>query len=321
MCTYNGERYLQEQLDSIAAQDHLPDELVVVDDVSKDNTTTILRQFAERVPFPVRILINESNLGSTKNFEKAAVHCTGDILVFADQDDAWRRDRLSATQQFFLDNPDKDGFFSNATLIDGQSNPVGRTIFDEIQFTPEQQARWRSGKAYDILYYGYVVTGATMAIRRSVLERVLPFPTHIKYLIHDGWISLILALEDKIDFTNEQLISYRQHEHQQVGFKAPRKKVTLVDRLMRGREEKLHFIQLEYDRFKQLYELLDSRPDTPKEKLQLLAQKRDHLWFRANLSPFHHRRILPVLREYSSGNYRRFNGYWLHTVLGDLLEN
>ena len=87
LCTYNGEKFLREQLDSIALQTLLPDELVACDDRSCDSTMEILQEFRERVSFPVHIHQNEENLGSTKNFEKAIKLCSGDIIALCDQAD------------------------------------------------------------------------------------------------------------------------------------------------------------------------------------------------------------------------------------------
>ncbi|MBC7931137.1 MAG: glycosyltransferase, partial [Rubrivivax sp.] len=89
MCTYDGGRYLAEQLASIAAQTRAPDELVVCDDRSRDETTSIVRRFAETAPFPVRLYVNEQNLGSTRNFEKAIGLCEGELIALSDQDDVW----------------------------------------------------------------------------------------------------------------------------------------------------------------------------------------------------------------------------------------
>ncbi|MCA1556539.1 MAG: glycosyltransferase, partial [Acidobacteria bacterium] len=80
LCTYNGARYLPAQLDSIAAQTLLPDELVICDDCSTDETRDVITSFAARAPFAVRLYVNEVNLGSTKNFEQAISLCTGDII-------------------------------------------------------------------------------------------------------------------------------------------------------------------------------------------------------------------------------------------------
>ena len=94
MCTYNGEKYLREQLESIALQTRLPAELVICDDRSTDSTSEIIRNFADSAPFPVRFNLNPVNLGGatkgiTKNFEQASRLCTGDLIAFCDQDDVW----------------------------------------------------------------------------------------------------------------------------------------------------------------------------------------------------------------------------------------
>src|SRR5215207_2518174 len=94
LCTYNGEQYLQQQLDSFVAQSRPPDELVVCDDRSTDRTVPIVEDFAKRAPFRVELVINETNLGSTRNFEKAIGLCTGDIIFLADQDDVWLPEKL-----------------------------------------------------------------------------------------------------------------------------------------------------------------------------------------------------------------------------------
>ena len=87
MCTYNGARFLREQLESIASQIRLPDELVVCDDGSTDATLAILTEYAKAVRFPVRIQCNTSRLGPAKNFEQAISLCKGEIIVLSDQDD------------------------------------------------------------------------------------------------------------------------------------------------------------------------------------------------------------------------------------------
>ena len=82
LCTYNGAKFLQEQLDSIAFQTRIPDEMIICDDQSKDSTLEILKNFVSKASFPVRLFLNEKNLGSTKNFGKAIGLCTGDIIFY-----------------------------------------------------------------------------------------------------------------------------------------------------------------------------------------------------------------------------------------------
>lgn len=321
MCTYNGERYVLEQLASIAKQERLPDELIVVDDGSQDTTVYLVRQFAESVPFAVKVHENEQNLGSTKSFERALMACTGDIIAFADQDDRWREDRLSKTEAYFLANPTMDAVFSDAEIIDDDSVPQGRRIWEEVQFTPEARTRWLQGEAYQMLYFSYVVTGATLAIRRTLIPLIVPFPTNVPVLIHDAWIALITALRDTIGFIDDTLIYYRQHTQQQIGFKPARKKVTLRDRFTRGREGKMVYVRYLANRYHQLYALLSSRTDIDKKKIVLLKRMQDHLAQRKNLPAGRLGRIVPVLRELGRGNYQLFGGHWWLTVIGDLLED
>src|SRR5258706_6945784 len=94
MCTCNGAAYLADQLESIAAQSRLPDELVVRDDASVDDTPAVIQAFAARAPFPVRFERNADRLGSTRNFDGAIAACTGDLIALSDQDDVWHQDKV-----------------------------------------------------------------------------------------------------------------------------------------------------------------------------------------------------------------------------------
>jgi glycosyltransferase involved in cell wall biosynthesis len=197
MCTYNGAKFLPEQLKSIADQTVSVDELVVCDDRSKDDTIEIIKSFAATSKFPVRIHVNEKNLGSTRNFEKCLSLCEGDIIILSDQDDRWRKDKVQKQVAFLNARPDLDAVFSDAEMIDDDSLPTGRTIWEEIEFDKSRQQIWQDGKPYEILFNGFVVTGATLAVRKSCLARLMPFPTHVQDLIHDAWIAVVLSLENK----------------------------------------------------------------------------------------------------------------------------
>ena len=105
MCTYNGEKYLHQQLASIAQQTRLPEEMVVCDDCSSDSTPEIIEEFARTVPFPVRFFRNPQNLGSTKNFEKAIGLCTGDMIALCDQDDIWMPEKLARQAEMMERDP------------------------------------------------------------------------------------------------------------------------------------------------------------------------------------------------------------------------
>lgn len=320
LCTYNGERYLPEQLASISAQTHLPNEVIVVDDGSVDGSVSIVRQWAEGVSFPVHIHQNETNLGSSKSFERAALLCKKDVIVFSDQDDVWRTDRLAQTADWLKNNPHMDAVFSDADLINEHSQLIGQRIWEVVQFGLNEQKQWQDGRGYELLFHGYVVTGATLAIRRSVLPMLTPFPTHVQYLIHDAWMSVVLALKGTLGFINEPLIRYRQHTSQQVGFKAAGPRITLRDRLTRDRTKRLAPIQKKALRYRQLCDLLCSRPDLDLQRLKVLKRMADHLERRLHLPSARLLRPPFVVGEVIQGNYQLFAGHWWKTVLGDLLE-
>src|SRR5207248_1903508 len=118
MCTFNGARFLDAQLESLAAQSRPPDELVVCDDCSSDNSREIITSFALRSAFDVRLVVNDKNLGTTKNFEKAIQLCQGPIIALADQDDVWYAHKLDRIERAFLASPSVVAVFSDADIID-----------------------------------------------------------------------------------------------------------------------------------------------------------------------------------------------------------
>ncbi|WP_025765178.1 glycosyltransferase family 2 protein [Dyadobacter tibetensis] len=320
MCTYGGEKFLPLQLESIAKQTVQVDELVVCDDRSKDNTLAVLKAFAEKVTFPVRIIQNEDNLGSTRNFEKCLSLCQGEFILLTDQDDIWREDRVAKQIGFLKKHTDQDAVFSNAMMIDDDSRPTGKSIWEEIEFDKEKQHKWKQGKAHEILFNGFVVTGATLAIRSSCLERLMPFPTHVPDLIHDAWIAMILGLENKISFINENLISYRIHASQQVGFGSKTEYISLKERMSRDRQEKLIPLKAKADKLNGLYLLLRSISFVPREKLIKLYLAKRHFERRSSLPNNRLLRVVPIVNQVLRGNYQFSSKDWWIPAIGDLLE-
>ena len=99
MCTYNGAEFLSAQLQSILTQSRPPDEIIICDDRSTDDTQSLLRKFAAESAIPINVHINDQNLGSVKNFERAICLCTGDVIALSDQDDVWRNDKLQLFEE------------------------------------------------------------------------------------------------------------------------------------------------------------------------------------------------------------------------------
>lgn len=320
ICTFNGAEFLSKQLESIKQQTVSIHEMVVCDDGSTDETLAIVERFGKQVAFPVQIHQNPINLGSSKNFEQCMALCQGDIIFLCDQDDVWMPQKVEKTIAYLVEHPNHEAVFSNATMIDQAGFPTGRTSFEQIEFTPEVQAKWKSGNSFDILMKGYVVTGATLAIRKSTLKRVLPVPQIIPYLIHDGWIALILSTFDQIGFLHETLIEYREHATQQVGLKGSEKHITLLNRIIRSREDKISRIKIKQEDISKLTAYLISLPINETCKQKMIARNNFYR-MRASLPKNRLLRFIPVFCSALKGDYKvQEGGKWWRPMLGDLFE-
>lgn len=180
LASYNGSKFLREQLESFSKQTRLPDELVVCDDASIDNTIDILERFKATAPFPVRIFQNSENVGLVRNFEKALSLCEGDLIFLSDQDDAWHSTKLEVVELEFARRPNidliiNDAFYANENLI-----VSGITVLQRVLSVGANEC-------------GHIA-GACTAIRSRFRDFLVPFPEggccqHDVY-IH-SWANLI----------------------------------------------------------------------------------------------------------------------------------
>ena len=234
LTTYNGEAYLEAQLRSIAEQTRPPDEMVVCDDGSKDRTLEMLEAFAASVPFPVRIVRNEVNLGSTRNFEKAAMLCTGEAIAFCDQDDVWLPEKLARCEAALEANPNAGLVFTDATVVDRELKSLGFTMWEAVLFNAERQHRMTHGEAMEVLMERNVVTGACMMFRATVLDLVVPFST---LWVHDAWIAMLVSLFYDMAIVPEPMMLYRQHGNNQIGIVFPAKSLPYDDKVQRDQRD------------------------------------------------------------------------------------
>jgi len=225
MCTYNGARFVAEQLASIAAQTRPPDELVVCDDCSTDATIECVRDFARTAPFPVRVFENDKNIGSTKNFERAVELCDGDFIAFADQDDVWLPEKLRKLEDA-LATESTALAFTDGDVVDESLRSLGQRVWQTIRFGEEEQRSFREGRAFAVLLDHNVVTGAALALKAEFKKLILPFPNDLMHdgipVIHDWWTALLIAAVGNVVFVSEPLFKYRQHAGQQMGVMSKR---------------------------------------------------------------------------------------------------
>jgi glycosyltransferase involved in cell wall biosynthesis len=210
MATYNGAKYIQEQLKSLSEQTILPYELVVCDDGSTDDTLTIVRKYAKSAPFAVRVFQNEENLHYTGNFMKAASLCNGDAIAFCDQDDIWDSRKIAACAAALQNGP-VDLVIHEGRIIDSIGRLTAVKIPD-LSFEPDVLNRTP---------YNLVAVGFAMALRREVIEEVLACWSWDEYsalkrrhggpLGHDLFIYAWCFERKKISFLPEELVRYRLH--------------------------------------------------------------------------------------------------------------
>ena len=211
MCTYNGSRYVAEQLESILKQTRRPDELIVCDDCSTDNTPGIIADFAGRAPFPVRIVSHRSNVGVTANYEHAISLCSGDVIFLCDQDDVWHVEKIAATTDA-LHRSQASGAFSDSEVVDSNLQPRGYSLWDACAFTRAARRAFPE-RAVEILLDGNRVQGAALAFRASCRSILLPLSRQWTY---DAWVGVILAACGLIP-VERTLMQYRQHDQNWAG--------------------------------------------------------------------------------------------------------
>ena len=313
MCTYNGADFLPAQLESILAQSRKPDQIVVCDDGSTDETRALLQKFEKASPDVILLRFNKQNLGSIKNFEQAIGLCNGDVIALSDQDDVWRPDKLQLIEDRF--KKQSTGLvFSDAELVEENLTPLNRRMWNEVGFDEHKKKLLRSGRALEVLVTGWTVTGATMAFRAGFKNICLPVPEGIA-MIHDGWIALAIAAVADVVALDEPLIQYRQHARQQIG--AP-------ERVEQGPEPRgLQKLETAFKRrnssadLYQILERLEERLvaftgfyDTQKA-LTFVGNYSFHLNVRANLSQRRRlNRVPSILRELLSLRYHEYaNGF------------
>ncbi len=211
MCTYNGAKFVEDQLLSIIGQDTKVDEIVVCDDGSRDDTIEIVTRITVEHPEISWIVKqNSPNLGVIKNFEEAIRCCSGDIIFLSDQDDVWRKDKTQKVVEYFSDNQDKDIVFSDADIVDEDGIiKTNHSLLEAWSLLPDIDI-WNAGLALEIMMLCNRVTGATIAFRKSCVKQFLPFEEDSSYL-HDYQIALFGCIHQSIGIINERLIKYRQH--------------------------------------------------------------------------------------------------------------
>ena len=246
LCSYNGEKYIHQQIDSILSQTHRPSEIVVCDDGSTDRTPEILVEYQKQYPEIFRIHFNEINLRSVKNFEKAISLCSKEIIFLSDQDDIWAENKAEKIVSFLDNHPEIDVVATNGFCIDENGAVHEKySLWDAPVFLRE---KGKNIDYFEIILHCNIATGASMAFRAALKPEIMPFPV-LKDYHHDEWIAVNTARKGRFAFLNDKLFYYRTHQEQQVGG-------VFFDKTEEGKAKLMKSFNLEPNNFSEYKKLL-----------------------------------------------------------------
>lgn len=193
MATYNGERYLAEQIDSILGQLRAGDELLVADDGSRDGTLALLQRYGDRL----RIVARDRAGGVVPNFARVLAAAACELILLADQDDVWLPGRLE-TMRERLDTCDL--VMTNAAIVNGHLVPTGATLFEQVRPT---RSLWRN------VFGRSSFVGCCLGMRRAIVARALPLPACTPW--HDWLIGLLASVGGRVEFIEQPMLLFRRH--------------------------------------------------------------------------------------------------------------
>ena len=195
LASYNGEKFIRDQITSILKQISQDDELIISDDASKDNTVAIIHSIKDP---RIKCVINEGEHGYTRNFENALRYATGDTIFLSDQDDIWCDHKVSLMTEALQEN---DLVVSDARVVDGNLRMLQPSHFDLCHV--------KTGFFNNFIGTRYV--GACMAFNRKILGLILPFPSNPTLCPHDYWITIVSELYARVGLVQQPLLLYRRH--------------------------------------------------------------------------------------------------------------
>ena len=236
LATYNGEKYLKCQLDSILNQTHKNIRLLINDDCSTDNTRAILKEYEEK-DNRIKVKYNEKNLGYVKNFEDLLKRVENKYFALSDQDDFWKEEKIEKSLNKLLEE-DADLVFTDLEPVDEKLNTITPSMVRFMQM----DKNIKKHQDYKSVFLRNCVTGCTILSKKELINEYIPIPTK-EPMVHDWWMALIISQIGKITFLDEPTIKYRQHGNNQLGIYGMKNYIQDFD------EYRKKYIQLKLDQF------------------------------------------------------------------------
>ncbi|MBW6474698.1 MAG: glycosyltransferase family 2 protein [Anaerolineaceae bacterium] len=320
LATYNGERYLQEQLQSFTDQTRQPDELIICDDASTDNTLSIINKYAETAPFTVKVFSNETNIGYVRAFSWALELCSGDYVFLSDQDDVWLPEKIATIVSCFESDQNVQLLIHDLEYCREDLSPIGQTKIA------------RMSGVFDL--ERHFVTGMATVLRGSFLRLCLPIP-NLPEMTHDTWLHQCASAIQHKSIIPAVLALYRRHSTNATAAGDLNVDFVTTPEHFKTAPPSFHFIVRLVGLFKdervigipelspltlwlQLHKKILIEEYGAKSSVEKLITEDTHKVMSIRerldfLSKNRWQRIVPVLKFYLHGKYQSFGG-WKSTV-------
>lgn len=304
MATFNGERFIAEQLESILNQTQLPDDIVISDDHSTDKTLAVAKKILEPAcaerGIDLTIVSHDGPAGVSANFHHAVSQTTADVIALADQDDVWHAEKLETLVAHFEALPELLMVHSDADLIDEAGELLGMGVLDSLRITGRERHDLVTSHGIRALVRRNLVTGQTALIRRSLIEVAGEIP---EGWVHDEWWALIAASMDGLLLDPRVFQSYRQHAGNEIGasksgWEKLKERFSEPQSAFRNRHKVRH----------QGLERFMDAPLWPghEEATDLLRGRLRHYEWQAELPASQLLRIGPIVWKLGTGEYSRY---------------
>ncbi len=281
LATYNGEKYVAEQIESILNQTYKNFNLIISDDCSKDSTPDILKKYAEK---DKRIILHLQlqNLGVVKNIEFLLKQVNSELYMLSDQDDVWLKEKVEKSVET-LKRKNADLVFGDLEVVDQDLNTIYPSFGDFMLLNKKINKYINS---YKVNYLYNCVTGCTIISKKEFIKKILPLPTYSKFVLHDYWIGLMIGIYGKLAYMPEKYIKYRQHGDNQVGTNKISHGFSKIE------DVRIHFINVKLGVFGTYVENNDRFP----ENIQKL-----------NIEAFEYFKMIEKKKNF---NFRKWNIYY-----------
>ncbi len=272
MSSYNGERFIQEQIDSILDQSYSNLELIITDDGSSDKTIEIIKNY-QKNDTRIKLYQNEVNLGFVQNFGKAISLCKGDYIALADQDDIWKKDKLKT---FIAKIGENVLIYSDADLVDEHAASMEQELIRPAR-------KLVSGANNRAFLLENCVSGNTLMFKKELLQYILPIPEGASF--HDRWIVFVATTYGSITYTEEPMTYYRRYS-EQITKKREKDYEGFFDRLKKKKEFKVKSAKVAVKDLRTFLSLKILKNEETKEIIEMLIkhyENYEHLVFNKSL--------------------------------------